>query len=178
MASTIFKGTASAISTIFPWRSCDFRGNISIAQCDIDISLEVTWPCLNRFFTDWKSTRSGSTSFSFDACPRFDARFDLGLDSIILQTRVLSANYQWHHVRLPWNIVLLQCLPLLWCSLWPRLWLHYTANMCSQRKLSMTSCTVAMVQASHTMPTWDVLHEYIPGRHGVTTTYITLPTTW
>ena len=34
MVSTIFKGTASAISTIFPWRSCDFRGNIYIAQCN------------------------------------------------------------------------------------------------------------------------------------------------
>ena len=132
-----------------------FQGNIYIAQCNIDISPEVTWPCLNRFFTGWKSTRSGSTSFSFNACPRFnahftvqyryfpgshmtllkpffigwkstrsgstsfsfdtcphfDARFDLGFDSIILQTHVLSVNYQWRHVRLPWYKPVTPCLP-------------------------------------------------------------------
>ena len=91
------------------------------------------------------------------------------------------------------NIILLRRLPSLRCSLWPRL---YSANTCSQRELSMTSCTVAMVQASHhaylgcstwlhsaiiNIPSGSALRYidycfvyswYIPGRHGVTTTYI------
>ena len=141
MGSHAFKGTADVVVSIFPWKSCGFWGNIvmypamqpgmyrlvpwlALSSKAPPVQYpryfpEVTWPCLNRFF---------------------------------------SLYLKINKIRI--NIVLLQRLPSLRCSLWPRLWLHYTANTCSQCELSMTSCTVAMVQASHTMPTWDVSHEY------------------